>query len=736
MTDKWNKDSLYSENDIVTHDGIVWIAVDDSWGSEPNNRSNLWKPEAEHIATISQDNRDIDDLDINQHDMDSLYDEGTVVSKDDKAYKSLMDHMGKPVTDTKFWKQVNALDIKEPEEDTIDEPLITGTKDLSKPEPVKRDKYKLPDKSVIIVKQSVIERDGKQGSIGLTGNTGLQGLQGIQGEQGIQGSKGDKGDKGDSYNPKELDTLREELITGMGSMNRFKLTSVGSGTSLIAHAKPRVAELKSLIAGSNITITHTATTITIASTGGSGSGTVSSVSVVNANGFSGTVATATTTPAITISTTVTGLLKGNGTAISAATAGTDYQSPITLTTTGTSGAATFIANTLNIPQYAGTTYSAGTGLTLTGSTFSVNTSQNIIILSNLTSNGFVKTTGGTGTLSIDTNTYLTANQTITLSGDVTGTGTTSITTTLATVNSNVGSFTNANITVNAKGLITAASNGSGGSSASAVTNSISQASHGFSVGNVIRLNGTSTYTKAQSDSVVNAEAIGIVSTVTNANAFIVTTSGYITGLSGLTANTVYFLDPSTSGALTVTQPSIGGQISKPVFVSDTTTSGYFINYRGLVIPSGSANAFVNRASIIVATSATGSTQIPADNTIPQNTEGDQYMSLSYTPANASNVLVIRVIANVSATNAVTLTGALFQDSIANALSASGILNTTTSPTLISLTYTMTAGTTSSTTFKVRIGGSGTNTTSFNGVSGTQRYGGVVSSVITIEEYIA
>lgn len=37
--------------------------------------------------------------------------------------------------------------------------------------------------------------------------------------------------------------------------------------------------------------------------------------------------------------------------LSNATAGTDYQAPITLTTTGTSGAATFSANTLNIPQY-------------------------------------------------------------------------------------------------------------------------------------------------------------------------------------------------------------------------------------------------------------------------------------------------------------------------------------------------------------------------------------------------
>jgi hypothetical protein len=53
-------------------------------------------------------------------------------------------------------------------------------------------------------------------------------------------------------------------------------------------------------------------------------------------------------------TTLTGVLKGNGTsAFSAATAGTDYQAPITLTTTGTSGAATFVSNVLNIPQYTG-----------------------------------------------------------------------------------------------------------------------------------------------------------------------------------------------------------------------------------------------------------------------------------------------------------------------------------------------------------------------------------------------
>jgi hypothetical protein len=136
-----------------------------------------------------------------------------------------------------------------------------------------------------------------------------------------------------------------------------------------------------LTAGANVTITDNGpgNTIVINSSGGGGgggSGTVTSVSVASANGLAGTVANATTTPAITLSTTVTGLLKGDGTAISAATANTDYQSPITLTTTGTSGAATFTSNTLNIPQYAA---ASGSGLTLLSTTTPTNGATTISI---------------------------------------------------------------------------------------------------------------------------------------------------------------------------------------------------------------------------------------------------------------------------------------------------------------------------------------------------------------------
>jgi len=102
-----------------------------------------------------------------------------------------------------------------------------------------------------------------------------------------------------------------------------------------------------------------------------GSGTVTTVSVVSANGFAGTVANPTTTPAITLTTSITGLLKGNGTAISAAVANTDYMgvgAPITKTAdfTVANGEIWYINNksgstcTVTLP-----TASSWTGRTLT-----------------------------------------------------------------------------------------------------------------------------------------------------------------------------------------------------------------------------------------------------------------------------------------------------------------------------------------------------------------------------------
>ncbi|MCH9834614.1 hypothetical protein K0U83_03085 [bacterium] len=60
---------------------------------------------------------------------------------------------------------------------------------------------------------------------------------------------------------------------------------------------------------------------------------LTSVAVTSANGFAGT-SSGGTTPSLTLTTSITGLLKGNGTAMSAATAGTDYSAGTSALATG------------------------------------------------------------------------------------------------------------------------------------------------------------------------------------------------------------------------------------------------------------------------------------------------------------------------------------------------------------------------------------------------------------------
>jgi hypothetical protein len=178
------------------------------------------------------------------------------------------------------------------------------------------------------------------------------------------------------------------------------------------------------------TLTGTGTRMVVADSNGilstqalpGGSGTVTSVSVVTANGFAGTVATNTTTPAITISTTVTGLLKGNGTTISAAVASTDYVVPSDLNAyVPTSRTLTINGTTFDLSADRSWTISSSGGYTIVSVTTTHNetaTSGTKIVKADTTGGGFtinlptavsntativIKKTDGTADLTVDAN---------------------------------------------------------------------------------------------------------------------------------------------------------------------------------------------------------------------------------------------------------------------------------------------------------------------------------------------
>ena len=133
----------------------------------------------------------------------------------------------------------------------------------------------------------------------------------------------------------------------------------------------------------------------------------------------------------------------------------------------------------------------------------------------------------------------------------------------------------------------------------------------------------------------------------------------------------------------------------------------------------------------------GNVQIPYDDTIPQNTEGGEVMTLAITPKSTTNKLKIDVIVSMSTTlSEEKVVVALFQDTTANALACvSEELYDSNYMLAIPLTHFMTAGTTSSTTFKVRCGrtDSHSNPLTINGYNGSRKFGGVSSTCITITE---
>jgi hypothetical protein len=132
----------------------------------------------------------------------------------------------------------------------------------------------------------------------------------------------------------------------------------------------------------------------------------------------------------------------------------------------------------------------------------------------------------------------------------------------------------------------------------------------------------------------------------------------------------------------------------------------------------------------------GTTTVPYDDTIPQSGEGTEFMTQAITPTSTANVLAIESLANLRLNATDTgIVGALYQDAVANALTAQAHYPVGASSQVVNhLRHLMLAATTSATTFKVRAGPSSAATLNFNGDgSGARVFGGVMNSFIEAVE---
>lgn len=142
---------------------------------------------------------------------------------------------------------------------------------------------------------------------------------------------------------------------------------------------------------------------------------------------------------------------------------------------------------------------------------------------------------------------------------------------------------------------------------------------------------------------------------------------------------------------------------------------------------------VQRVITTYATSATHSTTLPMDDTIPQNTEGDEIMTRAITPNATDNRLLITVVIFGSPSSTVSWGAALFQDSTAGALAGATTFHGSDTPGTLTFVHEMAAGTVSETTFKVRVG-TDSGTSFYSNGNSTRRFGGVAKCSLLVEEY--
>lgn len=125
--------------------------------------------------------------------------------------------------------------------------------------------------------------------------------------------------------------------------------------------------------------------------------------------------------------------------------------------------------------------------------------------------------------------------------------------------------------------------------------------------------------------------------------------------------------------------------------------------------------------------------IPDDDTIPQNTEGAQYLTVSYTPKDAASLLEVEaVLPFVNSPGGVAVTIALFRDAAADAIAAASFDGALDKRSGLVVRAVVSAVAATATTFKLRFGAA-SGTARIGNIAGTGRFGAACITTLTVRE---
>lgn len=205
--------------------------------------------------------------------------------------------------------------------------------------------------------------------------------------------------------------------------------------------------------------------------------------------------------------------------------------------------------------------------------------------------------------------------------------------------------------------------------------------------------------------------------------------------------------PAGSDFILISDQAASGALKKATVSSIGTTSGVSTiagNAGAFTLSSGLTNTVndLQMASGTIIGSVIGTytaataltTVVPADDTLPQNTEGTQVISVSYTPKISTSTLLCEFNCNFAPTAADNVIGAIFNAGSANAFAASMVNSSGASiktPMVVKGSYV--PGATTAQTITVRIGPSTAASITLNGTAGARLLGGSSAATLTVYE---